>query len=330
MRAITISKPGGPEVLEILERDKPHCGPEEVLVKVEAFGVNRADVVQRKGFYPAPPGVVADVPGLEFAGTVEEVGERVTSTKVGARVFGLLGGGGYQQYICVHEMLAIPVPENLKIEEAAAYPEAFVTAFDALVLQGHLRPQDRVLISAVGSGVGLAAAQIALAYGARVVGTSRSQKKLDQAQSQLKGDFTGLHCPSKELNFAEEISKLKGLGAIDLAIELVGGDYINEDIKAANLKGRIILVGLLAGSKCQVDLSMVLRKRINLQGTTLRARSLDEKIAVCRAFSREICPLIAQGKLHANIDKVFAAEQIADAHKMMEEDANFGKLVVKW
>lgn len=328
MRAISVSKPGGPEVLQIVEREKPHYGPEEVLVKVEAFGINRADIIQRKGFYPAPAGVVADVPGLEFAGTVEAIGERVTATKPGARVFGLLGGGGYQQYVTVHELLTMPVPADLKIEEAAAYPEAFVTAFDALVLQGGLRPQERVLISAVGSGVGLAAAQIALAYGASVVGTSRAEKKLEQAKSLLKGDFEPILCSSKELNFAEIINK--GTGPIDLSIELVGGDYVNEDLKCANVKGRIILVGLLAGSKGALDLSLLLRKRVKITGTTLRARSLDEKIAVCRAFTQEIIPLIARGSLHANIDKVFKAEQIAEAHKMMEEDANFGKIVVRW
>ena len=329
MRAVTITTSGNPDVLQIAER--PEVKPEtwEVLVKVEAFGINRADVLQRKGLYPPPPGVPADIPGLEFAGIVEAVGKAVSLFRPGDRVFGLVGGGSYQERLCQHELALLPIPQNLSIEEAAAIPEAFITAFDALVLQAGLKHSDRVLISAVGSGVGMAAAQLALAYQCRVAGSSRSSEKLERAASFL-GQPQSQFLPVlvEDGTFAKKIST--AFGAIDVFLELVGGAYVEEDLKCAASKATIMLVGLLAGAKSQISLNQILARRIRVIGTTLRSRSLDEKIQVTQAFGKQILPLFHQGLLRPNLDSVFGVEEIAQAHAVMEADKNCGKLVVKW
>lgn len=326
MKAIRISQPGGPEVLEMVDRDEPECGPEEILVQVQAFGINRADIVQRKGRYPAPPGVPADVPGLEYTGLVSSVGARVTSFKPGDRVLGLLGGGGYAQYVVAHQLTAIAVPAQLSPVEAAAIPEVYITAFDAMCLQGNLKSCQRVLINAVGSGVGLAAAQIAQCLNATVYGTSRNANKLSEAAKLLGDNFVPVNAES----FAETI--LATTSGIDLFVELVGGDYLAQDIKCAAPRAKIILIGLLAGTNCDINLSMVLSRRLQITGTTLRARSLDQKINVTQSFAREMMPLFGGNKpaLRPVIDKVYSADQIVEAHKHMEADNNLGKIVMTW
>lgn len=326
MKAISVSQPGGPEVLEMVERDEPAFGPDDLFVQVQAFGINRADIMQRKGRYPAPPGVPADVPGLEYTGLVTKIGSRVTRFKIGDRVMGLLGGGGYQQYVVVHELTAIKVPEHLSISDAASIPEVYMTAFDAMCLQGNLKPSQRVLINAVGSGVGLAAAQIAQSLRACVFGTSRNAQKLSEAAKILGDKFV----PIQADGYADTI--LATTSGIDLFVELVGGNYIAQDIKCAAPRARIILVGLLAGTNCDVNLAQVLSKRLQITGTTMRARSLEEKINVSQSFAKEMMPLFdgEDPVLKPVIDKVYSADQIVQAHQHMEADNNLGKIVMTW
>ncbi len=325
MRSIIVSEPGAAEVLKIVEREKPVVGKDELLVKVCAFGLNRADIAQRLGRYPAPQGVPADVPGLEYAGEVEAVGDSVSKFKKGDRVFGLVGGGSYQEYLLVHAETAMPIPKDISFAHAAAYPEAFVTAFDAMVLQGKLKPGMKVLISAVGSGVGLAAAQIAKLYRAQALGTSRTQDKLDRAKALIGEGFTALKC-DKDASFSRQVKE--SFGDIDLFVELVGGKYVEEDIKCAAAKATIMLIGLLGGTLTELSLNLILMKRLKLIGTSMRSRTLEEKIALTKRFESELLPFIASQELQANLDCTMPFEQIVQAHKMMEADANFGKIVM--
>lgn len=325
MRSIIVSEPGAAEVLKIVEREKPVVGKDELLVKVCAFGLNRADIAQRLGRYPTPQGVPADVPGLEYAGEVEAVGDSVSKFKKGDRVFGLVGGGSYQEYLLVHAETAMPIPKDISFAHAAAYPEAFVTAFDAMVLQGKLKPGMKVLISAVGSGVGLAAAQIAKLYRAQALGTSRTQDKLDRAKALIGEGFTALKC-DKDASFSRQVKE--SFGDIDLFVELVGGKYVEEDIKCAAAKATIMLIGLLGGTLTELSLNLILMKRLKLIGTSMRSRTLEEKIALTKRFESELLPFIASQELQANLDCTMPFEQIVQAHRMMEADANFGKIVM--
>ncbi|OPZ84995.1 MAG: Quinone oxidoreductase 1 [bacterium ADurb.Bin425] len=325
MRSIVITAAGGPEVLQLQTRSKPLYSAEQILVAIKATAINRADTLQRKGKYPAPADVVQDVLGLEYAGEVEAVGDSVSKFKKGDRVFGLVGGGSYQEYLLVHAETAMPIPKDISFAHAAAYPEAFVTAFDAMVLQGKLKPGMKVLISAVGSGVGLAAAQIAKLYRAQALGTSRTQDKLDRAKALIGEGFTALKC-DKDASFSRQVKE--SFGDIDLFVELVGGKYVEEDIKCAAAKATIMLIGLLGGTLTELSLNLILMKRLKLIGTSMRSRTLEEKIALTKRFESELLPFIASQELQANLDCTMPFEQIVQAHKMMEADANFGKIVM--
>jgi NADPH:quinone reductase len=322
--AVVVKNAGGPEVLEFAERAVPELTSYEVLIRVKAVGINRADILQRKGLYPPPKGSSPDVLGLEYAGVVEKVGADVTLFKVGDRVFGLSGGGTYQEYISMHERLVAPVPDNLNFAEAAAIPEAFITAFDALTLQGGMTCGKTVLISAVGSGVGLAALQLAESAGAHTIGSSRTAAKLEAARAfgLKEGILVG------DGHFADKVNDLAG-GA-DLIIELVGGAYVEEDLKCIKPKGKIVLVGMLNGNKANLNLGLLLSRRAQMIGTTLRARPLEEKIAVTQAFISEVIPRLKKGQLKANVDKIFPVKEVAEAHRLMESDSNFGKVVISF
>lgn len=326
MRAIRIAEPGGPEVLELGEVPRPEPGPAEVLVRVRAAGVNRAEILQRRGLYPAPPGWPADVPGLEFAGRVEAVGERVTERGVGDRVMGLVGGGGYAEYVVVHEREAIPVPELLSWEEAAAVPEVFVTAHDALFTRGRLSLGEWVLIHAVGSGVGTAALQLARAAGAKTLGTSRTEWKLDRAR-ELGLD---LAIQAGAEDFVDAVLDATGGRGADLILDLVGGGYLPRNLASLATLGRIVVVGLTAGAFAEIDLGVVLRKRITMVGTSLRSRPLEEKVAAVQAFARHALPLFAEGRIRPVMDRSFPMEEAPEAHRRMEADRNFGKIVLVW
>jgi len=326
MRAIRIVEPGGPEVLEMGEIPRPEPGPMEIRVRVRAAGVNRAEVLQRRGLYPAPPGWPDDVPGLEFAGEVEAVGDRVSAWKPGDRAMGLVGGGGYAEFVVVHEREAVPVPESLSWEEAAAVPEVFVTAHDALFTRGRLRMGEAVLIHAVGSGVGTAAVQLARVVGASVLGTSRTGWKLERAQE------LGLEVPipAGGHEFADDVLDATGGTGADVILDLVGAGYLPRNLKCVALLGRIVVVGLTGGAFAEIDLGILLRKRVTIAGTSLRSRPLEEKIAAVQAFAREALPLLTDGRIRPVLDETFPMADAAGAHRRMEADANFGKIVLVW
>jgi putative PIG3 family NAD(P)H quinone oxidoreductase len=326
MRAIRIVEPGGPEVLRMEEIPRPEPGLSEIRVRVRATGVNRAEILQRRGLYPAPPGWPDDVPGLEFAGEVEAVGDRVSAWKPGDRAMGLVGGGGYAEFVVVHEREAVPVPESLSWEEAAAVPEVFVTAHDALFTRGRLRMGEAVLIHAVGSGVGTAAVQLARVVGANVLGTSRTGWKLERAQE------LGLEVPipAGGHEFADDVLDATGGTGADVILDLVGAGYLPRNLKCVALLGRIVVVGLTGGAFAEIDLGILLRKRVTIVGTSLRSRPLEEKIAAVQAFAREALPLLRDGRIRPVLDETFPMADAAGAHRRMEADANFGKIVLVW
>lgn len=319
MRAVVITSHGGPEVLVVQERAQPQFGDDEVLIEVKAVGVNRADIIQRKGFYPAPPGVSPDVPGLEYAGIVAGAGKNV-DLSTGMRVMGLMGGGTYQDFICVNKALVMPIPQGLDCVAAAALPEAFVTAYDAAFLQAELRKGETLVVTAAASGVGVAAGQLAKVFGCRSIGTVRQQEKAERLKQYFDHVFL--------VEGADFADKITALGGSDVVLDLVGGDYVEENLKAINKQGRIMVVGLLAGAKCQVSLNLLLAKRATIKGTTLRARSLQEKAAVTRAFIENVLPHFESGLLKPEVDSVFALEEAHRAHQFLEDNKNFGKVVL--
>jgi putative PIG3 family NAD(P)H quinone oxidoreductase len=326
MRAIVITSPGGPEVLEVRERPAPQPGSGEILVRVYASALNRADLHQRRGTYPAPPGAPPDIPGLEYAGEVSAVGPRATMWNIGERVMGIAGGGAHAEYLTVHEREAISVPAGLAWEEAAAVPEAFITAYDAMFRQLQLRMGERVLIHAVGSGVGTAAAQLASVAGVTTIGTSRSAEKLQKAR-ELGLNFAVDASTGDWVTRVAELTDGKG---VDAVLDLVGGSYLQGSLRVLAPRGRLILVGLTAGRSAEVDLGVILNKRLSITGTVLRTRPPEEKMAVAREFESKVVPLFEEKRLRPVVERVFSFPDIRAAHQMMESDANFGKIVLKW
>lgn len=327
MRVVSIQGRGGPEVLHLVERPSPRCGPEELRVRVHASALNRADLLQAMGHYPAPPGVAEDVPGLEYSGEVIEVGSRTRRFQVGDRVMGLVGGGGFAEEIVTHEREALPVPSRLDLDQAAAIPEAFLTAYDALVLQGELRAEEQVLIHAVTSGVGSAGAQIARGFGAHVIGTGRSPDKLVRAREWGVERTLEVGQPPE---FADRVRALTEGRGVDLVLDLVSGHYLAETVRALAPRGRLILVGLLGGATGEFPLGLVLQKRARLQGTVLRSRPLEDKIALSRRFEAECLPLIARGTLVPVIDRILPMSRVREAAEQMSQNATVGKLVLRW
>jgi len=327
MKAIVISSPGGPDVLKLRDVPTPHPSADQVLVRVRAAGLNRADLLQRAGHYPAPPGFPQDIPGLEFAGEVAELGPDVRLWKPGQRVFGITGGGAYAEFIIVHERTLAEIPPNLDWVEAASIPEVFITAHDALWKQAELQPSETVLVHAVGSGVGLAAVQLARAINAVPYGTSRTHDKLQRAREYGMQDGVELRESLDPLQAAVE-RWTRGRG-VDVVIELVGGNYVAASIRAMALYGRMIVISSSAGPNAQLDLRPLMTRRLSIRGTTLRARPLEEKIAATRAFADEVVPLFARGVLQTVIDAQFPLEQAAAAHARLESNQTFGKVVLR-
>jgi len=321
MRAIVITRPGGPEVLELRERPAPEPARGEVRVRVRATAVNRADLLQRMGAYPAPPDAPPDIPGMEFAGEIEALGPDTADWQVGERVFGLCGGGAYAEQLVAHGRTLARIPAALSFTEAAAVPEAFITAWDALVTQAGLGAGETVLIHAAGSGVGTAAVQIARAVGARAIGTARTPAKLERLRTM--GLDQALAVPDGK--FATAVT---ALGAPDVILELVGGPYLAEDLLCVAPRGRIVLVGLLAGARADLELGRLLHKRLRLFGTVLRARPLEEKIAVTQVFARQVVPLFERGALLPVVDRVLPLSAAAEAHAYVASNQGFGKVVL--
>jgi putative PIG3 family NAD(P)H quinone oxidoreductase len=326
MQAVWISSPGGPEVLEIREVGKPDINEDQVLVRVRAASLNRADLLQRQGKYPPPPGFPAEIPGIEFAGEVAEVGASVRQWKPGQRVFGLIGGGAHAEYVVTYERLLAEIPANLSFEQAAAIPEVFITAHDALWTQARLRPGETVLIHAVGSGVGLAAVQLCRAIQAVPYGTSRTADKIDRATP--AGLENGLAVRDNFDGMQAAVQNWTGGKGIDVVLDLVGGPYVKASQKLLAIKGRMVLVGTVAGVNYELEARYMLSKRLKVWGTVLRARALEEKIEVTQRFAAEVVPLLASGVLRPNIDSTFPLAEISKAHERLESNETFGKVVV--
>ena len=327
MKAVVITQPGGPEVLEI--RDVPDPAPpgtDQVLVRVRASALNRADILQRRGLYPAPAGFPPDIPGMEFAGEVSKVGANVTTWKRGDRVFGITGGGAQAEYLLTPANHLAKIPANLEWPRAAAVPEVFITAHDALFTQADLRNGETLMVHAAGSGVGTAAIQLAVGAGAKVFGTSRSFEKLLRASDYgLSGGIVVKDDPSVVVESV--MNSTNGHGA-DVILDLVGARYLEANLKSLAVKGRMMLVGTTSGNQATLDFSVMLSKRLTLRGTVLRARSSEEKAAATQAFTRDVVPLLADGKVKPVIDRIYHLSEVRDAHRRMESNENFGKIVL--
>ena len=323
MRAVIITRPGGPEVLEIQDVEMPQPVGDQVRVRIYASGINRADLLQRAGGYPAPPGSPANIPGLEFAGEVDAVGPLVRAWKPGQRVMGLAGGGAQAEYILSHEGLLVEIPQNLDFVQAAGIPEVFMTAHDALFTQAGLQMGERVLIHAAGSGVCTAAIQLAHAAGTTTFGTSRTPHKLELARE------LGLDVGLSDQNFAAEVNRLTNGEGVHVVIDFIGAPYLDQNLQALAPWGRIVFLSTMGGAQANVNLGMLMGKRISMRGVTLRTRTLEEKLLVTRRFATSVLPLLANGKVKPVIDQVYPLEQIAEAHREMGENRNFGKLIVR-
>ena len=327
MRAAWYNGAGGTEVIEIREVPLPAPGPHEIRVRVHAAGLNRADLLQRQGHYPAPSGWPSQIPGLEYAGTVELLGPGASRWNTGDRVMGLVGGGAQADALVVREDEAMPIPRALSYAEAAAIPEAFLTAWDALVHRARISRGDRVLIHAVGSGVGTAAVQLARLLGARTVGTSRTAAKLDRLMA------LGLD-EAIDTSLGAFTTRLSA--PVHAVIDCLGGPLLKENLTALLPRGRLVLIGHLLGGRGEVDLGVVLRQRLEIIGTVMRSRGQVERAILVREFVQEVLPAFAislsgaDAKLRPVVDTVLPMVELARAHKLMQNSATFGKVVLTW
>lgn len=326
MKAARILRPGGPEVLEITDVESPEAGPGQVLVDVRCTALNRADLLQRRGQYPPPPGVRPDIPGLEYAGVVADVGAGVDESAVGSWVMGLLPGGGYAEHVVVPHDHMLAIPEGMEFAGGAAIPEAFCTAWDAL-LQADFSPGMSVLVHAAGSGVGTAALQLARAFGAgRVYGTASAPKLETLAGRNLPLDVP---IDYRKQAFRDVIRRETGGQGVDIILDLVGASYWTDNLASLAVGGRIVLIGLLGGITAQTNLGVLLRRRLRVIGTVMRSRSDEEKSALADRVRTDLLPLFASGRLHPVVDCVFSLEQVAEAHHYMEENRNAGKIILR-
>ena len=325
MKAVLVRQPGGPEQLTLGEYPTPEPGPGELLVRVHATALNRADILQRRGLYPPPPGA-SPLLGLEAAGVVAALGEGCAGWRVGDRVFALLPGGGYAEYVTVPAAMALPIPPSLSFEQAAAIPEAFLTAFQTLFWIGRLQAGEWVLIHAGASGVGTAAIQLARDAGARVAVTAGSEPKL-QACRDLGAEVAINY---KLGPFAPKVLEATGGRGVDLILDFVGAPYWEQNLECLATDGRLVLIATMGGGIVdRFDLRRLMGKRLQVTGTTLRSRSLEYKTRLTREFAARALPKFADGTLRPVIDRVFPWEQVAEAHRYMESNRNIGKIVLK-
>ena len=323
MRAVVLRQHGGPEVLTVSESAEPVAGPEEVLVRVHATALNRADLLQRMGLYPNPFPDGDEIPGLEFAGTVESCGPRVTAWKPGDTVMGIVSGGAYAEKLAVHERQAMATPPGMSLTDAAAIPEVFITAWDALVVQGGLTSGRWAMVHAGASGVGTAAIQICRAIGARVIVTCSAGKV--EACRDLGADLV---VDYGSQDFVEESARATGGAGVDVILDVIGGEYVARNIVSLAVKGRIIQVGVMDSKPQVLNVGALLGKRASITGTVLRARPTEEKIAISRRFAAEMLPLFGTGQMRPVVDSVYAIDDIREAHERMATNANVGKIVV--
>ena len=308
------------------ERPRPEPTADQVLVRVHGAGLNRADLLQKAGFYPAPAGVPQDIPGLEFAGTVEATGPGVHALDTGDRVFGITGGGSQAEFVLTTEAQVARVPAGLDLVEAGGVPEAFVTGHDALFTQACVHPGDTVLIHAVGSGVGTAALQLAACIGCAVVGTARTQEKLDRCRH--LGLTHGVLAPRDLDVDALAAAVLEAAGEANVIIDLVGGAYFGVDLAVAGPRGRIVIVGAMGGANAETNLLLLMSKRLEVRGTVLRSRPAHEKAAATHAFAGHVLPLLAAGTLKPVVEEVVPLDEAARAYDLLASDATFGKVIL--
>jgi tumor protein p53-inducible protein 3 len=325
MRAILIKKFGGPEELMIAEIPQPVSGPEQLLVRVKACALNRADLLQRRGKYPPPAGE-SDIPGMEISGEVAAVGANVSRFKLDDKVFGLVGSGAYAEYCLLDEEMAMRVPEHLDFFEAAAIPEAFMTAMEAVFTLGQLQAEETILIHAGASGVGSAAIQMARSIGARVIATTGSQDKYPDIIRFGADEIINY----KKDNFATEVMKLTNDAGVNVIIDFVGADYMPRHLEILQTSGRLSLLGLMGGTTAEIDLRQIQRKRLQIMGLAMRSRPLSEKRAVTRAFAETWLPLFTKGSLYPVIDSVFFFTDAQQAHERMEKNLNIGKIILSF
>jgi putative PIG3 family NAD(P)H quinone oxidoreductase len=323
MKAITFDAPGDPDVLYLGERADPAPGPEDLLVRVRASALNRADTLQRRGLYPPPAGE-SEILGLELAGEVEAVGSAVNNFVPGDRVFGLVGGGGYAEKALLHAGMAMRMPASWSFEQAAAVPEVFLTANETLFTLGRLRGGETVLIHAGASGVGTAGIQMARQAGARVLVTAGSVEKI--ARTIELGAEVGIQY--KEEDFAERVLDLTDKTGVDLVQDFIGAAYWQRNLRCLKVEGRLVLVGLMGGTKVEADLNTILRKRLQVIGSVMRSQPLANKIAMTRRFQERWLPLLQSGTIRPVIDTAFPLADAAAAHRYMEANRNIGKIVL--
>jgi NADPH2:quinone reductase len=327
MKAVTIVSHGGVEGLEVRDFETPaYPRADRVLVRVRAAALNRADILQRLGHYPAPPGFPRDIPGLEFAGEVEAIGTEVSLWKPGQRVFGIIGGGAQAEFVVVPENHLAEIPSNLDWVSAAAVPEAFITAHDALFTQAELKIGETVLVHAAGSGVGTAAIQLGRAAGANIFGTSRTADKLEQAKPY--GLNESLVIKTDPVVLIDAVHEWTGGRGVSVILDLVGAVYLEANLGALASRGRMMLVGTTSGSKATLDFAKVMSKRAKIVGTILRARSAEEKAKATRLFAAHVVPLLANGQVRPVIDSVYKLGQVREAHNRMESNDSFGKIIL--
>lgn len=324
MKAVVITQPGGPEVLQIEERPVPDYGPNEVLVKVHASGINRPDVFQRKGNYPPPAGAPVDIPGLEIAGEVIEVGADVNRWKAGDKVCALVSGGGYAEYCNVPEGQCLPIPGKLSFTEAASLPETFFTVWSNVFDRGQLKGEETLLVHGGSSGIGVTAIQMAKALGHKVYVTAGSDEKCRFCEE--LGAAKAINYKTE--NFADAIKQLTGGKGVDVILDMIGGDYTPGNLQSLAEGGRLVLINTMKGKDVQVDLSVVMRKRLSITGSMLRSREIAFKAAIAQNLEKNIWRLIESGKIKPIIYKIFPAENAADAHRLMESSEHIGKIVL--
>lgn len=323
MRAVEITTPGGPEVLQIGQRPRPQPGRGEVLIVVSAAGINRPDAMQRKGIYPPPPGA-SDIPGLEVAGIVTEVGEGVTDISAGDRVCALLSGGGYAEYCVAPAEQCLPVPKGLSDVEAASLPETCFTVWSNVFERAHLQPNEILLVQGGSSGIGVTAIQMAKAFGNRVFVTAGSEQKC--AACVALGAERAINYRSED--FVEVVKQLTDGRGVDVILDMVGGDYIPRELAALAPEGRIVLINTMKGAKVEVNLAQVMQKRLTITGSTLRARPVAYKGEIARSLREKVWPLIESGAIRPVVFRSFPLEQAAQAHALMESSEHIGKIVL--
>lgn len=324
MRAVVLTEYGDPSVLTLTDIEEPVVGPEDVLVEVAATALNRADLLQRRGLYPEPgPKRAHEVPGMELSGRVVAVGERVSRWSRGDEVMAIVSGGAYAERVAVHERQLMAVPAGVAVADAAAIPEVGITAHDALVVQGGLRPGGWALVHAGASGVGSMAVQIVAAMGARSIATA-SAGKVDAVRS-LGADVV---VDYRSRDFVDAVKEATAGRGVDTVLDVVGGDYLMRNVAALRIGGTIVQVGVMGGGTTEINLGALLPKRAHLVGTVLRARPLEEKVAASARFEAEVVPAIEAGRVRPVIDRRFALGDIADAHAYLETNANVGKVLI--